>query len=82
MSTVEQERPETRSVRASQYACENCGSVTPKGMMSWCPDCGFYPEIEKFRVEECEPEEIVVEEAPGFAGVGYTQCTWACSAYF
>ena len=75
MSTAEREKLETESTSTSEYTCTNCGSVTPKGMMSWCPDCGFYPEIEKFRVEESEPEEVVVEEDVKFRWTwNHTMC--------
>ncbi|MEX0717336.1 MAG: hypothetical protein WD066_12150 [Planctomycetaceae bacterium] len=27
-------------------ACPRCGSTTPWGCASWCPDCGYYPKFD------------------------------------
>jgi len=76
MSTAEGKIQRTEEASDCGYACVNCGSVTPKGMMSWCPDCGYYPEIEKFRTEEeATDEEVAVEDQPA------VRWTWINTLY-
>ena len=33
------------SIPSAGEACPHCGSLTPWGGASWCPDCGYYPAL-------------------------------------
>lgn len=58
----------------SPAACPQCGSTTPWGRASWCPDCGYYP---KFNIrpsvdavttgQATAPATTLIEAIPGWA---------------
>ena len=43
--------------------CPDCGSTTPWGMSSWCPECGYYPAIADRAFNEVEEVVEVDEDA-------------------
>jgi len=44
-------------------ACPNCGSTEPWGGASWCPECGFYPKLNKCVGGGCAEAKIDQEPA-------------------
>lgn len=48
MSTITSETPAGNSAgRSHAKACPRCHSLRPWGGASWCPDCGYYPAVDK-----------------------------------
>ncbi len=54
---------ENQAAGASGDGCTNCGSTADWGHSSWCPRCGWYPQLNTC-VEVDPPEEEMQEEKP------------------
>ena len=54
----------TPAIEAEDEApqCPGCGSTTPWGMSSWCPECGYYPAISSQAVNEVQEEKVDDDE--------------------